>query len=270
MKHPRINDLLIAALIALAIALLAYACRFHSFEVSHDPEDWAKFGEYVGGTLGAAFGLLAIVGVLLTIAESREGHRNELRPWIQITSVHAAAGSLQCIDGKWRFGFTWNIKNVGKSPALRTHFAAKMVPEVFRTTESGNAMWIADVSKELRSLAESPDLVFFTRGKFGRFLFPDTTMGGGVNFADGMPNPISERMSAPDYTGRILLLVGVTYQSPLDPPGDWHETCEAYVITILDQQEKQVRIASINGQFALGNTRRVQLNPHEVADNYVT
>jgi hypothetical protein len=75
MKHPRINSLLIAALIALAIILLAYAWRFHSLEISRDPEDWAKFGEYVGGTLGAAFGLLAIVGVLLTIEESREGRR---------------------------------------------------------------------------------------------------------------------------------------------------------------------------------------------------
>jgi hypothetical protein len=79
MKPFRTNSLLVTALIALAIVLFAYACRFHSLELSHDPEDWAKFGEYAGGTLGAAFGLLAIVGVLLTIEESREGHRPSMR-----------------------------------------------------------------------------------------------------------------------------------------------------------------------------------------------
>lgn len=266
MKHLRINALLVAGLIALVIVLLAYAWRFHSYDISSDPEDWAKFGEYVGGTLGAIYGLLAIVGVLITVAESRESHRNELRPWIQITAVQMRR-QFQCIDNKWQFGFDWSIKNVGKSVALRTHFVAKMLPEMYRGTPED---WIADISKLLRSLVWSPELKFAARGSFGRFLFPDVTLEGFVDLTNGMPDPVDRGISERGYSGRIVLLLGVTYQSPLDPPDKWRETCEAYVISVVDQHDQQVRIQPTNGEFLLGTTCRVHLRPHEVADNYVT
>jgi len=38
---------------------------------SRNAEDWAKFGEYLGGTLGGIYGLLAFIGVLITIFEQR-------------------------------------------------------------------------------------------------------------------------------------------------------------------------------------------------------
>lgn len=41
------------------------------FVLSRDSEQWARFGEYVGGTLGSLFGLLAFGGVLFTIREQR-------------------------------------------------------------------------------------------------------------------------------------------------------------------------------------------------------
>lgn len=41
------------------------------FTLSRYPEDWAKFGEYVGGSLGSFFGLLAFGGVLVTLREQR-------------------------------------------------------------------------------------------------------------------------------------------------------------------------------------------------------
>lgn len=34
---------------------------------SYRVEDWAAFGEYIGGTLGGIYGLLAFIGVLITI-----------------------------------------------------------------------------------------------------------------------------------------------------------------------------------------------------------
>jgi hypothetical protein len=62
------------AVVALAVVLGLYFYRFAPgswFTLSKDSEEWARFGEYAGGTLGAAFGLLAFGGVLFTIREQR-------------------------------------------------------------------------------------------------------------------------------------------------------------------------------------------------------
>lgn len=62
--------LLISAAIGLAIVLGLYAITFARVSwltLSPNPEDWARFGEFVGGSLGAFYGFLALVGVLLTI-----------------------------------------------------------------------------------------------------------------------------------------------------------------------------------------------------------
>lgn len=57
-------------------ALLVVGIYFGTFGagspgVSHDPEKWAQFGEYVGGSLGASFGFLAFLGVLVTLRSQR-------------------------------------------------------------------------------------------------------------------------------------------------------------------------------------------------------
>jgi hypothetical protein len=57
---------------ALSVLLVvgAYALHFgpqSGWQLSRDPEDWARFGEYVGGI----FGMLAFVGVLITLSLQR-------------------------------------------------------------------------------------------------------------------------------------------------------------------------------------------------------
>lgn len=47
--------------------------------ISQDAEDWARFGEYVGGTLGVLFALLALAGVLITINDDRHQRAEERR-----------------------------------------------------------------------------------------------------------------------------------------------------------------------------------------------
>jgi len=73
----------IAALVAFAVYIAPHT------SLSHDPDDWSKFGGYVGGTLGAFYGLLAFAGVLLSIHTSQETAeiaRQTLiatrRPWV--------------------------------------------------------------------------------------------------------------------------------------------------------------------------------------------
>ncbi len=58
------------AILALVVAVGAYAFNFagpagHLF--SRNIEDWVRFAEYLGGTLGPIYGLLAFLGVLITI-----------------------------------------------------------------------------------------------------------------------------------------------------------------------------------------------------------
>ena len=58
---------------AFAAAVGAYIWRFGpSHGLSQNAADWAEFGEYVGGTLGGFFGLLAFIGVLFSMAQQRD------------------------------------------------------------------------------------------------------------------------------------------------------------------------------------------------------
>jgi hypothetical protein len=58
---------------AFLIAAILYVARFApgSRGFSQNPADWADFGEYLGGALGAIFGLFAFIGVLITIVQQR-------------------------------------------------------------------------------------------------------------------------------------------------------------------------------------------------------
>jgi hypothetical protein len=62
--------LVTAAVIALLVVVLFYVYGFaHGLTtpLSGHASEWAEFGEYVGGTLGACYGFLAFIGVLITI-----------------------------------------------------------------------------------------------------------------------------------------------------------------------------------------------------------
>ena len=63
-----------AAVFAFGFVVWMYFHHFapHSYGLSARQEDWAAFGEYVGGTLGGVFGLFAFIGVLITIVLLRE------------------------------------------------------------------------------------------------------------------------------------------------------------------------------------------------------
>ena len=56
---------------AFFLVMYLYLLRFWRYEFSPDPARWAEFGEYIGGTLGGIFGLLAFIGVLITIVQQR-------------------------------------------------------------------------------------------------------------------------------------------------------------------------------------------------------
>lgn len=62
---------LVAALVVIGAFVIVVGSR-SGFAFSQNPEDWARFGEYAGGTLGATYALLAFVGVMLTIKDDRK------------------------------------------------------------------------------------------------------------------------------------------------------------------------------------------------------
>ncbi len=95
MKRKNPQQPLVTAVIAVTVLVVGlYAYKFapnSRMTLSGNPEDWAKFGEYVGGSLGAFFGLIAFVSVLISIrvgreanAEAAKAHVNELRPWVTL------------------------------------------------------------------------------------------------------------------------------------------------------------------------------------------
>ncbi len=82
MRHL-FRNLLIPAAVVTVIVVGAYVLTFAPgahWKLSHDAEQRARFGEYVGGTLGGTYGFLAVVGVLLTIrAQNAEAKIAELQ-----------------------------------------------------------------------------------------------------------------------------------------------------------------------------------------------
>jgi hypothetical protein len=66
-----IVTLSVAALACLAVVVGLYLHHFTG-EFSTDDEQWARFGEYVGGVLGPLYSLLALIGVLWTLQLQRQ------------------------------------------------------------------------------------------------------------------------------------------------------------------------------------------------------
>ncbi|HZT02680.1 MAG TPA: hypothetical protein VFA39_10500 [Steroidobacteraceae bacterium] len=61
----------VAAVIAAVVVIGAYAAKLGG-PLSSRGEDWAQFGEYVGGLLGPLFALFALLGLLWTIDLQRQ------------------------------------------------------------------------------------------------------------------------------------------------------------------------------------------------------
>jgi hypothetical protein len=62
------------AITALLVAVGLYAAWFGppaNFRLSVHAEDWSRFAEYLGGTLGPVYGLLAFLGLLMTVLLQR-------------------------------------------------------------------------------------------------------------------------------------------------------------------------------------------------------
>lgn len=59
------------ALISLLVAIGVYRWQFGS-SLSHASDEWARFGEYLGGVLSPLFSLFALVGVLWTVKQTQQ------------------------------------------------------------------------------------------------------------------------------------------------------------------------------------------------------
>lgn len=77
------NNLLIfywvsGALILLSLVLVILYPIYNGSSISTDSNEWSNFGDYIGGVLGPLLGLLAFIGVLLSIAnQNKENQKNE-------------------------------------------------------------------------------------------------------------------------------------------------------------------------------------------------
>jgi hypothetical protein len=79
-----------AAAFGPLLALGLYALHMRGHGISENPEDWARFGEYVGGALGAFYGFLAFLGVLITIKiQQSQSELEELQRLMCIVSERA-------------------------------------------------------------------------------------------------------------------------------------------------------------------------------------
>jgi hypothetical protein len=255
------------------------------FSLSRDPEDWAKFGEYVGGSLGALYGLLAFAGVLVTInltreanREARRAHLNEQRPWVTFT-MHPNVGLSYGQDG-WHVDLQYEIKNLGKTPARRTWVFAEVIPHMLGLVQLPPEVpevitWQGtDVRLELRKDAQTAETTNAqTSGAFGELLFPGDKSAHSFSAYPGNQS-VADKLALYNYSGNFLILAGVSYQSTIDD--SWHATtAQAYSLGLVGfpgvppQRVGPLKIQLVNGQFALGQ-RRANLEPAPLADGYAT
>lgn len=68
-----------AAVLFAFLVVLFYLFQFYRLEISKDPSDWGSFGDYVGGLVNPAIGLVTVVLVIFSI----NIQRRELRASIQ-------------------------------------------------------------------------------------------------------------------------------------------------------------------------------------------
>lgn len=65
--------------VLLLLPLLVYIAKFGSYEWSDSPEDWASFGDYVGGLYsGVLATILTVIIYLYNKKEKEERERNLL------------------------------------------------------------------------------------------------------------------------------------------------------------------------------------------------
>jgi hypothetical protein len=110
-KHPRSGIergfLALAAIAIIVFAIFggAYAIRFGvpvHFAWSRNAEDWEHFGAYLGGVLGPIYGLLAFIGVLITIVLQRQ-QIGDLRAQSTQQPIQQMLASVSAtIDGRLR------------------------------------------------------------------------------------------------------------------------------------------------------------------------
>jgi hypothetical protein len=85
------RTLLIVTTIAvapIALVLLPYYLQFRSLTVADDQTFWGLFGNYVGGTLGGIYGLLAFFGVLYSLHfQHKQATANQLLSLMSSTAA---------------------------------------------------------------------------------------------------------------------------------------------------------------------------------------
>jgi hypothetical protein len=88
-----LRRLIAIALLGTVIVVGVYVWNFGHLELSQEPEDWAQFGEYIGGSLGAFYAALAFGGVLITIRRQQVQSRRDSR-----TAREAARTARRSLD----------------------------------------------------------------------------------------------------------------------------------------------------------------------------
>jgi hypothetical protein len=88
MKRLTLFVVAAVALVPFIFVLMPYYLTFRSLDLGSDQRFWGVFGDYVGGTLGAIYGLLAFLGVLYSVYFQRQqGTANQLLSLMSATAA---------------------------------------------------------------------------------------------------------------------------------------------------------------------------------------
>ena len=122
----------IASAILVFVVIALYVIRLAApsgFQLSGSPEHWAQFGDYLAGTLGPIFSLLAFIGVLCTV-------------WLQATQLDLMKGqatldeiqrSLSSVSSRLEELLAENVNHLFQAGLFRD------APSFFRVLSAGGS-----------------------------------------------------------------------------------------------------------------------------------
>lgn len=239
---------------------------------------------FVGGTQAALF-LWQLVLLRRNVRDAsasaeaaREANRiswSAQRPWIRLTTHLSAlrGGPLIYDQDGWRVVLTYVINNVGKTPARRTNFSARVIPFLLshQPTPGGRFVPATDVAAELRKFARgSSNMSVASPSVFGTLLFPGEERPGAVFQVYCNDATFAEGLASPSYSGQLVVLACVSYQSTIDD--SWHQTADAFAFFLNPNPEQptaSTRIELTGGRFDLAG-RSYGFQYHPTADSYAT
>ena len=137
--------------VVAVLAIAAYMYWFRSHKISTDPGDWGAFGDYVGGLINPAVGLVTVILIIVSISMQRKELHNSL---VEMKEANRAATKMAFEQSL--FAWLENYHSQIKSIQIEQFSGRKALYHLYDTTLSPKrTIAFVNGSDDFRLLSDS-------------------------------------------------------------------------------------------------------------------